>query len=320
MADTEYVIMNFEHDQNGTGYANMEIADDDWATANNGEFYVELLGIDHSGVIYQQATSFYAGPCKLSIKVLLQGAWDDENACMRTDINAAGNLPLNQPYNIAPWNYSGQETVAAFPDDIVDWVLVETRSSLDPGVLVNRQAALLSKYGQLLGTNFSAELDFGDPSGEYYIVIKHRNHIPVMTGNPVSLPNSENPYDFTEHTLTQPYLHDSPSPTALELEPEGSGIYGMIAGNVNPDGELKYMGAENDRFLILSTIIFETGNENLNETTNGYFIEDVNLNNVLMYLGAGNDRAIILQNLERLTGSSALHSVYITVVPDITNP
>jgi hypothetical protein len=320
-AGTEYVILSYEHDQSGSGDIDFTIADDDWANSNNGNFYVELYGSDHTGIIYQQAFFSYAGSCKKAdIQIILQGAFDPDYDYMRTDINTAGNLPQYQPYSRAPWNYFGSENVTAFPDTIVDWVLVELRDADDPTILVDRQAALLSKHGQVLRTDFTMGLNFGNHAGNYYLVVKHRNHIPVMSGNPVALPNSGTPYDFSDLTYTQPYLHNDPLPSILELEPPGSGKYGMIAGDVNSDGELKYMGAKNDRYLILSTIIYETGNESLTGSIAGYFNEDVNLNNAALYLGPENDRAIILRNLEILTGSTALHNVYTTVVPEIVNP
>ncbi|MEZ5196305.1 MAG: hypothetical protein R2764_07890 [Bacteroidales bacterium] len=45
-------------------------------------------------------------------------------------LNVYGVIPFNQPYNQAPWNYSGTESVASIPNnDIIDWVLVELRET-----------------------------------------------------------------------------------------------------------------------------------------------------------------------------------------------
>ncbi|MEZ5196864.1 MAG: hypothetical protein R2764_10800 [Bacteroidales bacterium] len=43
---------------------------------------------------------------------------------MDTDLAEQGLIPLQQPFNIEPWNYEGDETVASIPSDIVDWVLL----------------------------------------------------------------------------------------------------------------------------------------------------------------------------------------------------
>ena len=41
-------------------------------------------------------------------------------------------IPLTQPYNGAPWNYTGTESVATIPAGVVDWVLPELREAATP--------------------------------------------------------------------------------------------------------------------------------------------------------------------------------------------
>ncbi|MBM3435323.1 MAG: hypothetical protein FJY07_03785, partial [Bacteroidetes bacterium] len=49
---------------------------------------------------------------------------------LNTNLNVSGLLPLSQPFNIAPWNYAGTESVASIPsNNVVDWVLVELRDA-----------------------------------------------------------------------------------------------------------------------------------------------------------------------------------------------
>ena len=148
---------------------------------------------------------------------------------MNNAINLAGNLPNNHPYNTAPWNYTGTESLTVFPDSIVDWILVELRDKTDESLVIEKRAGLLSQSGIVMDTNLSRGLNFPLLSGldTFYIVVKHRNHMPVMSGEPVSLPNLGAPYDFTEIAITQPYMHNDPLPAILELNPSGNGIYGM---------------------------------------------------------------------------------------------
>ncbi|MGC8866527.1 MAG: hemoblobin-interacting domain-containing protein, partial [Bacteroidales bacterium] len=63
----------------------------------------------------------------LDVRVYLEGPFDGTG--MTTDLQQNGIIPLNQPYNTAPWNYSGTESVASVPANIVDWVLVELRDA-----------------------------------------------------------------------------------------------------------------------------------------------------------------------------------------------
>ncbi|MDZ7742406.1 MAG: hypothetical protein U5Q03_11815 [Bacteroidota bacterium] len=120
---------------------------------------------------------------------------------------------------------------------------------------------------------------------------------------PVSLPNTTDPYDFTEIVITQPYLHNDPLPVILELLPEGCGKYGIISGDANSDGTLKYIGSDDDRGNILNLIQMLSGEYTITGSVTGYYPEDVNLNNWVLYLGSSDDRAIILSNIQKLNGT-----------------
>ena len=64
------------------------------------------------------------------LTILLEGPFNGID--MNTTFNDNGILPLNQPYNTAPWYYPGTESVASIPNpDIVDWVLVELRDATE---------------------------------------------------------------------------------------------------------------------------------------------------------------------------------------------
>ena len=318
IAETEYTILTFSHDQSGEGYADFLIDTSEWAIINNGVYFVELLGLEYTGIVYSNAINTYLGPCDIvDIRVILQGGYNSTTGLMNNAINLAGTLPNYHPYNTAPWNYSGTESLTVFPDSIVDWVLVELRDKADESLVIETRAGLLSQSGYILDTDLTRGLNFSLLSGldSYYIVVKHRNHMPVMSGESVSLPNLGAPYDFTEIDIAQPYMHLDPLPAILELDPAGSGVYGMIAGDVNADGILKYIGGANDRGLILLRITNVSGLPYLNTVITGYFYEDITLDNEVKYIGGANDRGLILLNLTKLTGLPYLNSVYNSVVP-----
>jgi hypothetical protein len=318
IAETEYTILTFSHDQSGLGFGDISIDTSDWAAANNGVYYVELLGLDYTGEVYHNAGDAYFGTCGIvDVRVILQGPYNAVTGKMNTTLNNAGNLPLYQTFNTAPWNYLGTEQVISFPDSIVDWVLVELRDKTSNTLILERKAGLLSKSGMVVQSDFTAGLHFNiaESLDSFYVVVWHRNHMPVMSGLPVALPNLGEPYDFTEMVITQPYKHNDPFPAELELNPAGSGKYGMIAGDINANKELKYLGSGNDRSLIVQRLVNVTGSSNLNVIISGYYNEDINLDNQLIYLGSANDRGIILSNLIKLTGLTNLNSIYNSVVP-----
>ena len=118
-----------------------------------------------------------------NIKVNLEGPFS--NGTMSISQDFVDNIAQNQPYNISPWNYSGNETLTISNQNIIDWVLVELRSSADSNYYVySRKAAILKSDGTIVnadGTQFSMDVS----AGNYFVVIYHRNHLPVMSSTAV---------------------------------------------------------------------------------------------------------------------------------------
>src|ERR1044072_1747128 len=118
---------------------------------------------------------------------------------MSTSLNQKGLLPTSQPYSTAPWNYSGTESVSSSfftsHDSIVDWILVELRSTYN-GAAVARRAGLIKSNGEIVDTNYTSKLQFYNvAAGSYYIVIRHRNHLPVMSPAVVEINTASSVYD-----------------------------------------------------------------------------------------------------------------------------
>lgn len=118
-------------------------------------------------------------PLLLSPKVFLQGAFNgvDMNAVLQTN----SMIPLAHPYGSI---YAGTESVSSIPTDVVDWVLVELRSPST--TIVAQRAAFLKKDGTVVDTDGSSPVSFQDVlSGNYYVAIRHRNHLGIMTNTAV---------------------------------------------------------------------------------------------------------------------------------------
>ncbi len=138
----------------------------------------------------------------VSCKTFLQGAYHT-GSLMSTSLD--GLMPGTQPYNVTPWNYPGTESFSSVPTDMVDWVLVELRDPGNPTLSVSKRAALLLNNGDVVDTNLSQSISF--PAiypGNYYLCIYHRNHFPVMSANPIAVPNAI-PYNFSDTLNFQPY-------------------------------------------------------------------------------------------------------------------
>jgi hypothetical protein len=145
-------------------------------------------------------------------------------------------LPLNQPYNVSPWNYTGTESVGSIPNgNIVDWILVELRdaasaASATSATMMDRQAAFLLNNGKVVGIDGSSTLQFNNSlTQQLFVVIWHRNHLGVMTSSFVTESGGNYTYNFSTGA-TQAY-----GSTAAHKQ-IGPGIWGMMGGDGNRDG------------------------------------------------------------------------------------
>lgn len=195
------------------------------------------------------------------LKIFLEGPYG--HGTMSTGLNDEGLIPKSQPYNVSPWNYSGNESVSDIPKDIVDWVLVELRNPLSPSSIIAQKAAFLRKDGSITALDGISKLSFGNLTGAYYVAVKHRNHLAVISSLPVLLVNGNLLYDFTTSASKA-----GGSNAMAELE---SGVYGMYGGDTDGDGVIDDKDVSD-----VSSNLFKAG----------YQKEDVNLNspvNVLDY-------------------------------------
>lgn len=100
----------------------------------------------------------------VKLTVFLEGPFDKGK--MFTELNKADLIPLNQPYNVSPWNYMGTESVSEIPNDnVVDWVLVDIRSADSAGAATSetifaRKAGFLMSNGIICNTNGLTLLSF----------------------------------------------------------------------------------------------------------------------------------------------------------------
>lgn len=168
-----------------------------------------------------------------NVKVFLQGSYDVSGS-MTTSLNSAGMIPFHHPYNdtLDIWNYTGSERIYNLPSDIVDWVLVELRKGTAANTTVGRRAALLKSDGTIVDIDGTSQVKFNRiVPGNYYIVVRHRNHLPIMSANPVSLSFTNSlQYDFSS-AQTQAYGTEP-------MADLGSSVFGMYAGDANQDGSI----------------------------------------------------------------------------------
>jgi len=120
---------------------------------------------------------------KLSCKTLLQGPF--ENETMLTTLNQNGNIPLQQPFNESPWFYEGNKSVTSFQENVVDWILIELRNKTDHSIIEARRAGLILNDETIVETDGNSPVQFFVEGNSYYIALKHRNHLSVLSSEPI---------------------------------------------------------------------------------------------------------------------------------------
>ena len=166
----------------------------------------------------------------VTLKTYLQGPFAADT--MSTSLNSQGFVPNNQPYSASPWNYSGDEIVLNIPENVVDWVQVQLRTGTDSASTVATRSAFICKNGMVTDLDGYSPVSFsGIADGNYYVVIRHRNHLAVMTANPLALSADTTLYDMT---TGQDKAYGS-----LPLVELSTGVYGIPTGDANANGQIQ---------------------------------------------------------------------------------
>lgn len=148
----------------------------------------------------------------VAIKVLLEGPYIAKADSMRCVYQ--GYFPGTETEYQSPYadNLTCPKPFPAFDRKICDWVFIEiwdnpphgtTYSSPDKGKLVASSSALLLSNGTVAGLDGKKYVSFnGLTDNEYYVVVKHRNHMSVMSAQKVKFasgtaPGPDNTIDFT---------------------------------------------------------------------------------------------------------------------------
>jgi len=170
----------------------------------------------------------------LTAKVFLEGPFN--GLTMITNLNNI--LPLSQPYSVPPFNYPGTENVTAIPNiNIIDWVLVELRDASSPNLATNstilsRKAAFLKSDGSIVGLDGATNIQFSvNVTNKLYLVIRHRNHLGILSSFPLILINGSCNYDFTTG-------YNKAFGAANGYKELSSGIWGMVSGDGNADATI----------------------------------------------------------------------------------
>jgi hypothetical protein len=248
---------------------------------------------------------------KLNARVRLQGALiGSTDGMMRDELRAQELLPATDPYaGIAAFTHvggGGTETVTdpttVFADhggnSIVDWVFVELRSSLDSTQVVETRAGLLQKDGDIVDIDGLSSLCFNQSvPGNYYVAVRHRNHIGTMVASAVALTGTGTIVDFT-NTATDLW-NSQANYDGIEQVIIG-GQYALWAGNTDSDGQIIFAGQFNDNDPTFDLVNTAASNFFGSQTfiLPGYFAMDVNLDGRVVFAGQDNEVDLVFNNVD----------------------
>lgn len=193
-----------------------------------------VLNDDPTANYYQngsvgEATNF-------NLTVFLEGAY--ASGGMTAGLVQADLLANDQPYSASPWNYPGTESVTVFPLETVDWILVEIRestgdaSSATSDKTIFRKAGLLLQNGRIKDLDGSSDLAFSITSqGNVYVVVYHRNHVPVISANALIINGGNAVYDFSSG-------ENQVLGGAAAHKQLAGGTWALASGDSNGDGDV----------------------------------------------------------------------------------
>ena len=220
-------LIGYREARSSTGYITQDDPVIHFGTGTNSQVDVKVTFLDgttaqRTFVSVNQTITIDHPDVLAELKVFLEGPYDTTTDLMKTGLNSAGLIPLTSPYPEDP------RTVSSVPADVVDWVLIQARTQAD-GTAVISKSAFLKKDGKIVSDNGTTEnITLALEQGSYYILVKHRNHVKIMSKNTVSLDySSATLFDFTNETN----LYET-----ISMKEIKSGIWVMLGGDATGDG------------------------------------------------------------------------------------
>jgi hypothetical protein len=216
---------------------------------------------------YGVGLSSNGGKLVLAASVFLEGPY--RFGSMAEDLLLKKLLPATPP-DIYPYNLDPNRTwisIPVMPDSVVDYLVLEFRKTLtDPKPFF--RTCLLKRDGSIVDLDGKSPVLLargGIDAGDYYLIVRHRNHLSIATENTVGIyPRSITTFvNFSDPNVL---LGRTNAVKPIAKKPDGSILFGMIAGDVNHDGVID----SKDQILTWDDRDFE-----------GYLTSDINLSGII---------------------------------------
>ncbi|MEO1257193.1 MAG: G8 domain-containing protein [Bacteroidota bacterium] len=176
----------------------------------------------------------FGEPVRVAPRVMLQGPYNGTD--MNDHLRTGAHIPLNEPFTALGFNHTGRGGGESFDGSAyyfegdnapVDWVLLELRNHDDSTQVLGTRSALVQRDGDVVDMDGLSPVMFqGLLPDDYFLAIRHRNHLGAMTASAYELSAVATAIDFTSITT-----YGTNAQTDL-----GNGVMGLWSGDGNADG------------------------------------------------------------------------------------
>lgn len=258
--------------------------------------YVLITALDNHGgdcfSLSEMRINVESAPVFVSInaKAKLAAAYDPSNGLMRDSLRTKNLLPNTEPYAEDGFPVSNPTdlmrsdlTATSGNTAVIDWVIVELRDKTNPANIVSSKSAVIRRDGSIMEKDGVSSVFFKDIApDEYYVAVRHRNHLGVMSAAPLTLGTLPIDLDFSDPNTLTWGTHARYVQTDVAL---------MWGGDLNQDGQIIYQGADSD--LLPVTIDVYSNIENTEYQASfpitEYLKSDGNMDGQTIYQGAASD-------------------------------
>ncbi|MBP6871728.1 MAG: hypothetical protein KBC43_06950 [Bacteroidales bacterium] len=241
------------------------------AATGNDPYYITGSGFTGVGT-FLVGDSFW-NTILLNIDMFLAGPYNAGS--MSTALNS--QIPLTDPY--------GNGTNATLvPENAVDWVEIELRSQANPATVVASYSGFLKNDGDVLAIDGSSGVKLtGLAKAQYYVAVRHRNHLGVMTASPIDF-TAAGPYSFDFSTGSNIYGTNAMRNMGAK--------WALWSGDANGNGAVEFVNDPSDITPINNEVVNNVGNPSNDPTWYGaaqYHNADTDLNGYVQFVNDPSD-------------------------------
>ncbi len=197
--------------------------------------------------------------------------------------------------NTAIFNVTGQNA-------LVDWVFVELRSKNDSTLVLGTRSGMLQRDGDIVDLDGTGLLRFpGIGADTFFIVVRHRNHLGVMSGKVLSsqlvdFTSTSTPIFNFGTSRNNGYNYSGLSVNENILP----GYRALWAGDFDGDKKLKFVNPNDDQNILFFDVLMYPDNQIASANFNfgyGYLQGDLDMDGKAKYDNPNDDKNLLFSQL-----------------------